>query len=279
MIGAWACGLTGCYIPGSGWTLRSGLDVRTHRKPAVFVEMVDTRWDEWNRVAQCNVYGGGSPGVWSDGAAPYPAPTTAPASPAWSEQPGYPPQPPVSVPAQPLPAPLIPPVSDPPPPPPATAAPPPPPAAPAAPVETLPAAPRVAPPESSPLPPPEPKPAEAPSGPVAGGGVSGTEIVTRRAIPDEPPSAVRRADDTARSTADRRVTPAGGDAEPNRNRVQLGAPVVEELPEPYVPRNPLKAGAALPATPPPEGHTSAAAPEANRPGWWRRMTSPLRAKP
>jgi hypothetical protein len=55
-----AC-VSGCYIPGSGWTLRSGIDLRTHRKPAVFAEMVDSRWDEWNRVAQMNAMGGGCP--------------------------------------------------------------------------------------------------------------------------------------------------------------------------------------------------------------------------
>ena len=43
--------MSGCYIPGGGWTLRTGVDVRTLAKPAAFVEMVDTRWDEWNRVA------------------------------------------------------------------------------------------------------------------------------------------------------------------------------------------------------------------------------------
>jgi hypothetical protein len=44
----------GCYIPGGGWTLRTGLDFRTHCKPGAYVEVVDTRWDEWNRVAQMN---------------------------------------------------------------------------------------------------------------------------------------------------------------------------------------------------------------------------------
>ena len=53
--------VSGCYIPGSGWTLRSGIDLRTYRKPAVFTEMVDTRWDEWNRVAQMNAMGGSCP--------------------------------------------------------------------------------------------------------------------------------------------------------------------------------------------------------------------------
>lgn len=45
---------SGCYVPGGGWTLRSGLDTRTCRKPALYMEMVDTRWDEWSRVAQMN---------------------------------------------------------------------------------------------------------------------------------------------------------------------------------------------------------------------------------
>src|SRR5204862_78913 len=46
--------LSGCYVPGGGWTLRSGVDCRTCRKPALYMEMVDTRWDEWARVAQVN---------------------------------------------------------------------------------------------------------------------------------------------------------------------------------------------------------------------------------
>ena len=55
LAGALLCaGLAGCYVPNGGWTLRSGVDCRTHRKPAMFLEMVDTRWDEWNRVAQIN---------------------------------------------------------------------------------------------------------------------------------------------------------------------------------------------------------------------------------
>ena len=46
-----ALSLAGCYIPGGGWTLRTGADFRTRYKPGVFLEMVDTRWDEYNRVA------------------------------------------------------------------------------------------------------------------------------------------------------------------------------------------------------------------------------------
>ncbi len=34
--------------------MRTGVDVRRCMKPAVFVELVDTRWDEYNRVAEIN---------------------------------------------------------------------------------------------------------------------------------------------------------------------------------------------------------------------------------
>jgi hypothetical protein len=44
----------GCFVPGGGWTMRSGVDVRCLKKPAVFVELVDTRWDEYNRIAVMN---------------------------------------------------------------------------------------------------------------------------------------------------------------------------------------------------------------------------------
>jgi len=37
--------------------MRTGFDVRRHRKPSVFVELVDTRWDEYNRVAEMNLIG------------------------------------------------------------------------------------------------------------------------------------------------------------------------------------------------------------------------------
>jgi hypothetical protein len=50
-------GSAGCYVPGGGWTLRSGIDWRTGHKPAAFVELVDTKWDEWNRVSQMNMFG------------------------------------------------------------------------------------------------------------------------------------------------------------------------------------------------------------------------------
>lgn len=54
-LAALALGTTaGCFIPGGGWTLRTGLDWRTHAKPGAYLELVDTRWDEWNRVAQMN---------------------------------------------------------------------------------------------------------------------------------------------------------------------------------------------------------------------------------
>ncbi len=49
---------TGCYIPGGGWTMRTGLDVRRYHKPSAFLELVDTRWDEYNRVAELNLMGG-----------------------------------------------------------------------------------------------------------------------------------------------------------------------------------------------------------------------------
>ena len=49
---------TGCYVPGGGWTMRTGLDVRRYRKPSMFLELVDTRWDEYNRVAEMNLTGG-----------------------------------------------------------------------------------------------------------------------------------------------------------------------------------------------------------------------------
>lgn len=59
--------LSGCYIPGGGWTLRGGADLRTRYKPTVFVEMVDSRWDEYNRVAcantQCQPRSGGKSGT------------------------------------------------------------------------------------------------------------------------------------------------------------------------------------------------------------------------
>jgi hypothetical protein len=35
--------------------MRTGLDTRRRHKPSVFVELVDTRWDEFNRVATMNL--------------------------------------------------------------------------------------------------------------------------------------------------------------------------------------------------------------------------------
>jgi hypothetical protein len=35
--------------------MRGGIDLRRHRKPSAFVELVDTRWDEYNRVAEINM--------------------------------------------------------------------------------------------------------------------------------------------------------------------------------------------------------------------------------
>ena len=34
--------------------MRTGVDLRRPRKPAAFVELVDTRWDEFNRIAEIN---------------------------------------------------------------------------------------------------------------------------------------------------------------------------------------------------------------------------------
>ena len=48
----------GCFVPGGGWTMRGGLDFRRPRKPSAFVELVDSRWDEYNRIADLNIAGG-----------------------------------------------------------------------------------------------------------------------------------------------------------------------------------------------------------------------------
>lgn len=90
----------GCYIPGGGWTLRTGVDLRTHRKPGCYLEMVDTRWDEWNRVAQMNACcapsagAGGGPyvvesSVYAPGAPTLPPPgtTAAPTGPVVPQTP------------------------------------------------------------------------------------------------------------------------------------------------------------------------------------------------
>ena len=49
---------SGCFVPGGGWTMRGGLDFRRPRKPSAFVELVDSRWDEYNRIADMNIAGG-----------------------------------------------------------------------------------------------------------------------------------------------------------------------------------------------------------------------------
>ncbi len=76
----------GCFVPGGGWTVRTGLDMRTLAKPAMFLETVDTRWDEWNRVAIQNAKHASL-----SSAAVYPAERTpgsgANAAPAESERP------------------------------------------------------------------------------------------------------------------------------------------------------------------------------------------------
>jgi hypothetical protein len=48
--------VAGCYIPGGGWTMRAGVDLRRRKKPSAFFEMVDTRWDEYNRIAEINMF-------------------------------------------------------------------------------------------------------------------------------------------------------------------------------------------------------------------------------
>jgi hypothetical protein len=64
---------SGCFVPGGGWTMRTGLDWRRHGKPAAFVELVDTRWDEYNRVAEINSFPA-SPAVSPAGFAPMSGP-------------------------------------------------------------------------------------------------------------------------------------------------------------------------------------------------------------
>lgn len=48
--------MSGCFIPGGGWTMRTGVDLRRPKKPSAFVELVDTRWDEYNRIAEINTF-------------------------------------------------------------------------------------------------------------------------------------------------------------------------------------------------------------------------------
>jgi hypothetical protein len=100
--------VAGCYIPGGGWTMRTGLDVRRHRKPSVFLELVDTRWDEYNRVATMNLdrpmldetqgimtpyppnAGPGVPLPGENGHGPGSAPAAPPIPPAFDAPPGEP---------------------------------------------------------------------------------------------------------------------------------------------------------------------------------------------
>lgn len=48
---------SGCFLPGGGWTLRTGVDLRRVWKPSAFVELVDTKWDEYNRIEEKNLSG------------------------------------------------------------------------------------------------------------------------------------------------------------------------------------------------------------------------------
>ena len=74
---------SGCFVPGGGWTMRTGLDVRRYRKPSVFVELVDTRWDEYNRIAEMNLTGFDPRAVVTPSAEPGPGlPNGLPAMPA-----------------------------------------------------------------------------------------------------------------------------------------------------------------------------------------------------
>jgi len=63
---------SGCFVPGGGWTMRTGIDLRRCRKPSAFVELVDTRWDEFNRIAEINSMAAStpSPAVIGPGAGP-----------------------------------------------------------------------------------------------------------------------------------------------------------------------------------------------------------------
>ncbi|MBI3864589.1 MAG: hypothetical protein HY290_22125 [Planctomycetia bacterium] len=77
---------SGCFIPGGGWTLRTGVDLRRKWKPSAFVELVDTKWDEYNRVEDLNMSGffpdqgavfhPGAPPI-ETAPVPEPAPTTS----------------------------------------------------------------------------------------------------------------------------------------------------------------------------------------------------------
>jgi hypothetical protein len=54
----------GCFIPGGGWTMRAGVDWRSLKKPGVYMELVDTRWDENHRAQhpEPHHFGGGMVG-------------------------------------------------------------------------------------------------------------------------------------------------------------------------------------------------------------------------
>jgi hypothetical protein len=59
--------------------MRTGVDLRRPKKPSAFLELVDTRWDEYNRIAEINTFsvpvsfsGTSQPGV--------PAPAFGPAA-------------------------------------------------------------------------------------------------------------------------------------------------------------------------------------------------------
>lgn len=68
---------SGCYVPGGGWTMRTGIDLRRHAKPSAFVELVDTRWDEYNRIAEINAFTPTTtvlPATFAPGPAPGPGP-------------------------------------------------------------------------------------------------------------------------------------------------------------------------------------------------------------
>ena len=94
---------SGCFIPSGGWTMRAGVDVRCLKKPAAFVELVDTRWDETTRIAEINTTGGyvvTSPAVAPAGLTPTTGPhllegvSVPPASePGSTSAPATPPQP------------------------------------------------------------------------------------------------------------------------------------------------------------------------------------------
>lgn len=92
---------SGCFVPGGGWTMRGGIDLRRSRKPSAFVELVDTRWDEYNRVAEMNMGLSGGAMIDARGAVTMPCPpgmgatgqTASPSGPALPPPNGLPPVP------------------------------------------------------------------------------------------------------------------------------------------------------------------------------------------